>query len=151
MARGYDQSVSMGNAGEHLVMAHLLVLGFAATRHSLLRVKTTNAASVVWTRKKSGITVLDMRNENDYCCVVDMRGGVAAARIFIVPTSVVQSAIDDARADWNAGTRRDGLPRVDTAATRLLLNDRIDHRAWDGFEAKWQQYLGNWEQLGTPY
>jgi hypothetical protein len=68
--RGYSLSVNRGNAGEHLVMAHLLALGFQAfhadrgnpafdisvvdgDRHSLIRVKTTTSDSLVWSRKKA--------------------------------------------------------------------------------------------------
>ncbi len=64
VARGYDRAVHLGNAGEHLVMAHLLAQGFQAfmadrgnpafdisvvdgSRHSLLRVKTTSGDSVI--------------------------------------------------------------------------------------------------------
>ena len=64
-------SVHLGNAGEHLVMAHLLAQNFQAFmadrgnpafdisvvdghRHSLIRVKTTSSESVMWSRKPSG-------------------------------------------------------------------------------------------------
>ena len=85
-------SVHLGNAGEHLVMAHLLAQNFQAFmadrgnpafdisvvdghRHSLIRVKTTSSASVMWSRKPSGVTFLDLLSEGDYCCIVDMRNG----------------------------------------------------------------------------
>ena len=164
VTRGYDRSIHLGNAGEHLVMAHLLAQGFQAfradrgnpafdisvvdgNRHSLLRVKTTSADSVVWTRKKSGLTFLDQRDRDDYCCIVDLRDGVSAAQIYIVPTGVVQSAIDDGRSYWISGKKKDGTKRVDSAGQRLWLNDRVDRHAYEGFQVKWKNYLENWDQL----
>lgn len=161
---GYKNSVNLGNAGEHLVMAHLLTLGFQAfmadrgnpafdisvvdgTKHSLIRVKTTRADSLVWSRKKSGVTFLDMRNRGDFCCIVDLRARVADAQIYLVPTRVVQTAIDAARKEWNSGRKRDGGTRIDSPAQRLWLNDRAGKRAWEGFQVKWRRYLEAWDQL----
>jgi hypothetical protein len=162
--RGYKDSVHLGNAGEHLVMAHLLTLGFHAfmadrgnpafdisvvdgTKHSLIRVKTTRADSLVWSRKKSGVTFLDMRERGDFCCIVDLRGNVANAQIYLVPTRVVQAAIDAAREEWNSGRKRDGSARVDSPAQRLWLNDRSGRRSWEGFQVKWRRYHEAWDQL----
>ena len=95
-------SVHLGNAGEHLVMADLLGQGFQAFmadrgnpafdisvvdghRHSLIRVKTTSSERVMWSRKPSGVTFLDLRMKGDYCCIVDMRKGVARAEFYLVP------------------------------------------------------------------
>ena len=95
-------SVHLGNAGEHLVMAHLLGQGFQAFmadrgntaldisvvdghRHSLIRVKTTSSESVMWSRKPSGVTFLALRMKGDYCCIVDMRNGVARADFILFP------------------------------------------------------------------
>jgi hypothetical protein len=163
-ARGYSATVHLGNAGEHLVMAHLLALGFQAfmadrgnpafdisvvdgAKHSLIRVKTTRADSVFWSRKKSGITFLHQRKTGDYCCIVDLRSSVASAQIYVVPTATVQVAIDAARKEWNAGAKRDGNKRVDSLAQRLWLNGQAERRAWEGFRVKWRQYLEAWDQL----
>lgn len=162
--RGYSTSVHLGNAGEHLVMAHLLTLGFQAfmadrgnpafdisvvdgKKHSLIRVKTSRADSLVWSRKKSGVTFLDMRQRGDFCCIVDLRANVAKAQIYVVPTRVVQASIDAARTEWNSGRKRDGGTRVDSPAQRLWLNDRAGRRAWEGYKVKWAQYLEAWDQL----
>jgi hypothetical protein len=163
-ARGYSASVHLGNAGEHLVMAHLLAFGFQAfmadrgnpafdisvvdgAKHSLIRVKTTRADSVVWSRKKSGVTFLDQRESGDYCSIVDLRTEVAAAKIYLVPTRIVQAAIDAARKEWNSGKKRDGGKRIDSPAQRLWLNDRADRHEWEGFRIRWHQYLEAWDQL----
>jgi hypothetical protein len=163
-AAGYGQSVQLGNAGEHLVMAHLLELGFQAfradranpafdisvvdgNRHSLIRVKATRSPSVVWSRKKSGITFLDLRSRGDYCAIVDLRGGIAGAKIYIVPTPVVQRAIDSGRREWNAGLKRDGSRRKDSTGQRLWLDDRDDLQAWRGYCKRWARYVENWDQL----
>jgi len=66
-----SNSVNIGNAGEHLVAAHLLSLGFHVFvadrnnrafdlsvfhngKHSLLRVKTSSNYCVQWCNKKDG-------------------------------------------------------------------------------------------------
>ena len=163
-ARGHGRSVHLGNAGEHLVMAHLLAQGFQAfradrgnpafdisvvdgSRHSLLRVKTTRFESAVWSRKITGETFLDRRRRDDYCCIVDLRGGVAAARIYVIPTDVVQDAIDKGRRYWNAGRKKDGTKRVDSRQQRLSITDRTDRHAYEGFQIKWKEYLGDWDRL----
>ncbi len=164
MARGYETSVQLGNAGEHLVMAYLLAKGFQAfmadrgnpgfdisvvdgAKHSLLRVKCAKTASVVWSRKKSGATFLDIRKTGDFCCIVDLRNDVPSAQIYIVPTTKVQRAIDKGRADWLSKMRRDGKPRKDSTGQRLWLDDKIDGPAYRGFKIKWKAYLANWNQL----
>ncbi len=163
-SRGYDRSVHLGNAGEHLVMAHLLALGYQAFmadrgnpafdisvvcehRHSLIRVKSTSTNSVVWTRKKSGATFLDLREDGDYCCIVDLRKGVRDSRIYIIPTMSVQAAIDEGRRYWTSSPKKDGTQRVDTKGQRLWLNSRTDRHAYEGFETKWHEYLDAWNQL----
>lgn len=116
-------------------------------KHSLIRVKTTRSDSVVWSRKKSGETFLDRRESGDFCCIVDLRRRVEDAKLFLVPTGVVQKAIDAARKEWNSGTKRDGGKRVDSTGQRLWLNDRADRYAWEGFGVKWAPYLDGWDQL----
>lgn len=161
---GYRLSVHRGNAGEHLVMAHLLALGFQAfhadrgnpafdisvvdgDRHSLIRVKTTTSDSLVWSRKKDGTTFLDIRSYGDFCAIVDLRNGVASAPIYIVPTPVVRDALIEARRYWNAGLKRDGSKRKDGTGQRIWLNDRTDRHAYEGFQTKWAQYRGSWDLL----
>jgi hypothetical protein len=164
MPRGYERSVQSGNAAEHLVMAHLLATGFQAfmadrgnpafdisvmdgAKHSLLRVKCANTGSAVWSRKKSGVTFLELKKKGDFCCIVDMRKGVAGAQIYIVPTTVVQRAIDEGRKDWLSKSRRDGNPRKDSTGQRVWLDNKIDGPAYRGYTRKWRRYLENWDQL----
>jgi hypothetical protein len=164
MTRGYERSVHLGNAGEHLVMAHLLHDGFQAfmadrgntafdisvvdgAKHSLLRVKTTRTDSVVWGRRKSGDTFLDLRKTGDYCCIADLRRGISEAQIYIVPTIKVMQAISEGRADWLSKKRRDGQPRKDSTGQRLWLDDHTHGPKYRGFRAKWKRYLGKWDQL----
>jgi hypothetical protein len=162
---GYSSSVNAGNAGEHLVMAHLLIRGFQAfmadrgnpafdisvvhkDKHSLLRVKVTRTDSVIWTRKKTGETFLDLREQGDFCCVVDFReNDPASAKFYLIPTKVVQAAIDAGRKYWMSSLKKDGSERVDSTGQRLWLNDRVDRHVYEGFEIKWKQYLGAWDLL----
>jgi hypothetical protein len=64
-----------------------------------------------------------------------------------VPTTEVQRAIDEGRADWLSKSRRDGNRRQDSKGQRLWLNDKIDGHAYLGFRIKWKGYLENWKQL----
>jgi len=162
---GYNSSVNAGNAGEHLVMAHLLIQGFQAfmadrgnpafdisvvheDRHSLLRVKVTRTDSVIWTRKKTGVTFLDLREHGDFSCIVDFReNDPATAKFYIIPTTVVQAAIDAGRKYWMSFRKKDGSERVDSPGQRLWLTDRTDRHAYEGFQTKWKPYLGAWDSL----
>ncbi len=101
----------------------------------------------MWSRKKTGVTFLDRRSRDDYCCIVDLRDGVAAARIYIVPTDVVQDAIDKGRRYWNSGRKKDGTKRVDSRMQVLWMTGRMDRHAYEGFQDKWKEYLGNWDRL----
>jgi hypothetical protein len=58
--------------------------------------------------------------------IVDLAKGFDNARFYVVPTSIVQVAIDLARAEWVSGPRRDGGVRVDSAAQRLWLDNKVD-------------------------
>jgi hypothetical protein len=151
MARGYERSVQIGNAGEHFVMAHLLASGFQAfmadrgnpafdisvvdgAKYSLLRVKCTNTDSVIWSRKKSGAILLDLRDVGDFCVIVDLRTGVADAQIYVVPTNVVQRALDAGRKDWLSKMRRDGMPRKDSTGQRVWLDEKSMARSTEAIE-----------------
>jgi hypothetical protein len=116
-------------------------------KHSLLRVKCARKGNAVWSRKKSGETFIDVRRSGDFCCVVDMRDGVANAQFYLVPTQEVQMAIDEGRKDWLSKSRRDGLPRKDSTGQRLWLDGKVDGPAYRGFKKKWEGYLNNWQQL----
>jgi hypothetical protein len=163
--RGYNSSVNAGNAGEHLVMAHLLFNGFQAfmadrgnpafdisvvygTQHSLLRVKITRTDSLIWTRKKTGQTFLDMRARGDFCCIVDLRDkDLAKAKFYIIPTTVVQSALDAGRKYWTSSPKKDGSPRVDTPGQRVWLTGPTNRHVYEGYEEKWVKYRDAWNQL----
>ena len=170
MIRPIQNSVNIGNAGEHFVMAQLLEQGFQAfmadrgnpafdisvvdgSRFSLLRVKTTKADSVVWSRKKDGKTFLELREVGDFCCVVDFRLGFREAITYVVPTKIVQESIEGGRRDWLSRPRRDGTPRADSSGQRLWLDEKTDTHAYHGYAKKWEQYRGNWDQLrdGVKY
>ena len=73
---------------------------------------------------------MDRRTDGDYCCIVDFRNGIAEADIYLVPTNVVQTAIDEARRYWLSGKRKDGADRKDLTGQRLWLDDRTDGHAY---------------------
>lgn len=159
------QSGSIGNAGEYLVAAHLLMRGFHGgfadrgnrafdliTRKgdafAGVRVKTSThpATRFTWTCKKSGEIFLEM-GERDFVVMVYMpKKQIAQARFWIVPTRVVDKTLQDCHVGWINSERRDGAPHKDTALRGFTMSgDPKSYRA--GFQEKWARYEGAWDQL----
>jgi hypothetical protein len=160
-------AVSIGNAGEHLVMAELLAQGFQAFMAdrgnpafdvavdvggvtSMIRVKTTTAeyGAAQWSMRRSGQVFLDVRADRDFVALVDLRRGVRGSAIYLVPTTVVDAALRRAIAVYLSHTNRNGTQRKDNGQRILRLDgeDRPDNPSF-GFAAKWAQYREAWHQL----
>lgn len=158
-------STAIGNAGEHLVMAYLLKMGFQAfmadrgntafdiacvngERKSLIRVKTTTSNMVKWSAKKDGSLFLDMRRTDDFVAVVDLRESVSGALIYLIPTPVVANDIDRVHRFYYSHPKPDGTPRKETLLRGVYLNGapKPTNIAY-GFEDTWRPYLWNWDQL----
>lgn len=107
---GLLQSGSIGNAGEYLVAAHLLMRGFHGgfadrgnrafdliTRKgdsfAGLRVKTSThpATRFTWTARKDGRVFLEMGKRDFVVMVYLPKKQIAAARFWIVPTPIRRS------------------------------------------------------------
>ena len=164
MASEYLNTVAVHNAGKDLVRAKLLSWGFGVQdahgngrsfgitadkdgKRNLLRVATTRTGRAVWSRKKDGTTFHELRTERDFVVIVDLANDPNQPRYFVVPTSIVQEAIDTARAEWTSDVRRDRGKRVDAVAQRLTLDDKVDGPAWRGYGTRWKRYVDNWDQL----
>src|SRR5690606_25357513 len=120
-------SVSTGNAGEHLVIAQLLLRGFHAglpdrgnpafdvfTRHGNrqcgIRVKTCTHKDtrVTWSAKSDDEIFLEL-GENDYVALVQIPDfDVARARYWIIPTPVVSDTLKATHKQWLSIAKRDG-------------------------------------------
>jgi hypothetical protein len=136
-----SNSINLGNAGEHLVMAELLARGFHAFRadranpafdisvyrggrHSLLRVKTTSSPNVQWVAKKDGTVFLEMRDEGDFVALVDLQKGVRNAVIYIVPTKVKNDELQRCHDSWHQHPKRNGEPRKLTQHRAFCLTGK---------------------------
>ena len=162
-------AVSIGNAGEHLVMAELLYRGYQAFRAdrgnpafdiavdvsgrtSLIRVKTTTAdhGAAQWSAKSGGRVFLDKRDERDFVAIVDMRGGPRGAVFYLVPTRVVKEHNARNHHVYLQHPRRDGRPgRRKDCAQRIIRFDgpeRPDNPTFN-YADKWAKYREAWHQL----
>jgi hypothetical protein len=164
MASKQRDTMAVYRAGRDLVRAKLLSLSFQVRdahhngrslgltaekggKRNLLRVTTTSTGRGVWSRKSDGTTFRELGNERDLVVIVDLASGRDHPRFFVVPTPVVQEAIDVARAAWVSGSRRDGGKRVDATAQRLTLDDNVNGPPWEGYGKRWEHYIDNWRQL----
>lgn len=158
-------TTAIGNAGEHLVMANLLEMGFQAfmadrgntafdiscvdgPRHTLLRVKTTTADMVKWTAKKNDSIFIDLRENNDFVALVDLRLGIQGAQIYILPSGLVSNTLQELHPFYISHPRQDGGVRKDTKLRGVYLSGspRPTNRSY-GFQDAWAKYLNGWEQL----
>lgn len=158
-------TVAVGNAGEHLVMAHLLAKGFQAfmadrgntafdiscvdgRRHSLIRVKTTTSDMVKWTAKNDNSIFIDLRSENDFVALVDLRKSVSAAQIYLIPSKEVDRTLRKCDDFYHSHTKADGNPRKRTKLRGVSLTGKPKPTdiSW-GFDKTWNKYLDAWHLL----
>ncbi len=158
-------NVSTGNAGEHLVMAELLARGHHAAmtdranpafdiitrfadRYSSIRVKTSTSTSFQWTAKKDGSIFLNFspNDPTDFCVLIVMPDAPRNADIYVVPTKVVNSAIQAHRDNYLNTLKRDGGKRKDTGHWVLRLRGNPERPNY-GFDKKWAQYKDAWRLL----
>ena len=167
-------SVNTGNAGEHLVMAELLHQGFHAFmadrnnpdydisvykngKHSLLRVKTTSNGVLQYTAKKDeGVIFRNILKKHDFVVVVNFSNrnkskealGVRGADFYIVPTHVVNEALQKSHEHWHKFARRDGQTRKITSHRAIGLHgEETEGNIARGFDKKWKKYYEAWKQL----
>lgn len=143
-------SSSRGNAGEHLVMAALLVQDFEACRadrgnpnydvacywnatgrSTRLRVKTASNGNAVWTaknaKKKTGVLFGDILPKDDVVVICDLTAGIPGAQFYIVPIPIIDRHLADNRAHYVGLPGRNGKPRKaeNTLATRRQSQLRL--------------------------
>jgi hypothetical protein len=161
-------SSSRGNAGEHLVMAELLMQGFdaymadrgnpdfdvacgwnATQRMTRLRVKTASDGNAVWTAKKTGLAFAQIQPRDDMVVICDLSKGIRGAEYYIVPTQVIQKALTENHDHYVSQPGRNGKPRKAETNFRVLRfsgQHREDNRSY-AYHEKFAEYRNNWELL----
>jgi hypothetical protein len=162
-------SSSRGNAGEHLVMAELLMQDFeaywadrgnpnydvacywnATGRSTRLRVKTASDGNAVWTaKKKTGLLFGDVQRNDDMVIICDLSKGIRGAEFYIVPTPVVNQALAENHDHYVAQPGRNGKARKAETTFRILRfsgQQREDNRSY-AYHEKFLEYRNNWALL----
>lgn len=168
-------SVSVGNAGEHLVMAELLSRGYhafwadrgnpafdiavfdpASRTRSLIRVKTANSRSPQWSGKKDGTLFLELQDEDDFVAIVipspgERRLMPRRADIYVVPTRIVEVALRTSNKAYHDRPKKDGTPRKSNPNwyTIWFDGDPTNPDQMYGFAQKWADYHEAWELLSN--
>ncbi len=167
-----NNSANTGNAGEFLVLAELLhrhhhaglaergnpvfdVITRHGDRYSSLRVKTSSSRTFQWTASAPGpgdvaLPGLNPNDRTDFVVLVAFNGeGPRAAEVYIVPSPVVERALDEIHEHYHrhphqrtGGKRKRTKQRV----VRLDGEDRSDNVSF-GFSVKWNQYREAWHLL----
>ncbi len=165
-------SQNTGNAGEYLVLAELLHRGHHAglaergnptfdviTRHgnkySSLRVKTSRSRTFQWTASGPGpndpvLPRLDPKDATDFVVLVAFNsGGPRKAEVYIVPSIVIEHALNEAHEHYHrylikkTGKRRS---RTKQRVIRLDGPDKPDNISFD-FAHKWAKFHEAWDLL----
>lgn len=161
-------SANRGNIGEHLVMAELLYQDFDAywadrgntafdvacwwkptNRSTRLRVKTTSNHSAIWTVKKSGTIFLDQQEHDDFVVIVDLGSGLRDRDLYIVPTPIVEAALQADHADYVSHPKKDGTPRKQEQGMRCFrfFGDPDTRGQSFGYDKKFISYKEAWDLL----
>ena len=161
-------SSSIGNVGEHLVMAELLYRGFdaywadrgnpafdischwnASGRATRLRVKTTSNHSAVWTVKKSGLIFLDKQAKDDFTVIVDLGRSLRDRDIYIIGTNELEGRLQTDHAFYVSHPKKDGSPRKAEQGMRCIRfhgTEKPTDSAW-GYDTKFAAYREAWDCL----
>jgi len=164
-----EMSSSKGSAGEHLVMAELLMQDFDAywadrgnpdfdvacvwnptQRTTRLRVKTASDGNAVWTaKKKSGLLFRQIQPKDDMVVICDLTKGIRGAEYYIVPTPVIEQALTENHNHYVSQPGRSGKPRKAETSFRVLRfsgQHREDNPSY-AYHEKFAQYRNNWDLL----
>ena len=162
-------TTALGNAGEHLVMAELLARGYQAfwadrgntafdisvvtgSKHSLIRVKTATSTHLQWSTKRDGAIFRQMRRSGDYVAIVVFKNGlIRDAKVFVVPTHIVDRDIRKCHAHWvaQAPTAAQRAKRETFRHRGMILSGKPTAKSIGrGYAKTWSRYLEAWDQLG---
>lgn len=162
-----SRNISLGNAGENLVLARLLIRGHHAAlasrnsaafdiitrfnrRYSSLRVKAGSTRAIRWNAKADGSVFVDhsQGDDTDFVVIVLMpNADVNSPEFYIVPTDVVDSTLKQAHTRWLRSSRRDGEPHKDTSLRAIAFSKtgRLVASVFSG--ADWSGYRDAWHLL----
>ena len=161
-------SSSVGNAGEYLVMAELLLQGFdaylagrenpafdiacfcsASGRATRLRVKTTTDGRAKWSAKKDGALFRNLLPENDFVVIVNLCGAPDYRQFYIVPTGVVENDLSSDFKFYVNTVGPTGVTRKGDSKARFMTFD-TEERPTDrgyGYAKKYVKYKDAWNSL----
>jgi hypothetical protein len=162
------RAIDVGNAGEHLVLARLLGLGFHAAltsrnsaafdilarrgdTFSAIRVKSSSSHNVQWSARADDVIFLDHKrgDKSDFVAIVLMPDReVDKPEVYIVPTHLVDRTLKLGFRRWVGRPRRDGRPhKLHSRRTIHFAKDgRLLNTSYRG--ADWSQYQDAWRLLG---
>jgi hypothetical protein len=161
-------SSSRGNAGEHLVMAELLMQNFDAymadrgnpdfdiacvwnptQRMTRLRVKTASDGNAVWSAKKAGRIFAEIQPRDDMVVICDLNHGIRGAEYYIAPAPVIEQTLTENHDHYVSQPGRNGKPRKAETNFRVLRFSgphREDNHSY-GYHEKFAEYRNNWDLL----
>lgn len=154
------RAIDVGNAGEALVLAHLLAKGFHAAHtarnspafdilarkgdhYVALRVKSSRSHAVRYSARPYGSVFLDLRrgDRTDFVVFVLMtKHRLEGAEFYVVPTVDVNKALRINNAKFlRKGGKENSIRRL------RFAGDPKNQAA--GYDKRWMQYRGAWHLL----
>ena len=167
-----SNSVNIGNAGEHLIMAELLARGFHAfmadrgnpafdiavilpdRRQVKLRCKTcSEKRTFLYNAKKTGDIFLEHEPDDptDFVALIAPQKGqqftARSAEIWIIPTGLMNTHLWEMNREYFATTKRDGTPRKHQKVPwfTMKLDGNPDGSPLSGWFEKLAPWRENWK------
>ncbi len=167
-----SNSVNVGNAGEHLIMAELLARGYHAfmadrgnpafdlaailpdRRQVKIRCKTCSTnRTFQYSAKKTGEIFLDFdpQDNTDFAALIAPRKAEVftsrTAEIWIVPTAVMNHSLWQMNAAYFSTPKRDGTPRKQQSTPwfTMQLDGPPEKSPLNGWAQKLETWHENWE------
>jgi len=151
----------IGNAGEYYVVAELLkrgiiaalaprnapafdILAMLGSKTVQIRVKTKSEEYDIWqwSAKIDGVIFRDLSSSNDYTVMVNLTLDHHKMDYFIVPTSQLDSWLDQDYQTWLRTPGKKGQPHNPTNPKRNL--------SYSLYQESLECYRNNWDVLWRP-
>jgi hypothetical protein len=161
-------SSAVGNAGEYLVMAELLLRGFdaylagrenpafdiacfcsASGRATRLRVKTTTDGRAKWSTKKDGSLFRNLQPNDDYVVIVNLVSAPSYRQFYVVPTTTVEQDLCGDFEFYVSQIGPTGKTRKNDSRARFMTFD-MEEKPTDrgyGYAKKYHRYKDAWDSL----
>jgi hypothetical protein len=111
--------------------------------------KSRSAENVQYTAKTHGSAFnnIDLSDNGDFAVIVRISFD-EPEQFHIIPTKIVDKALNKSHKAWNSYAKKDGTPRKNTNRRVIFFtgtySERTPHR---GYEEVWKKYKNNWEIL----